>query len=54
MTDLPGVGRIAEKDDIAPEGTVITRQHVIDYQNRCNAAAARLGLPPSFPNVPKN
>lgn len=52
MSDLPRVGEIAERDDIAPEGTVITRQHVIDYQNRVNAAHKAAGLPLPFPNTP--
>jgi hypothetical protein len=38
MSQLPGIGRIAERDDIAPEGTRITEQHVRDYQDRVNAA----------------
>jgi hypothetical protein len=44
-TPLPGVGRIAERDDIAPEGEVITEQDVLAYRADVEAARRRLGLP---------
>lgn len=44
-TSLPGVGRIAERDDIAPEGTVITEQHVLEYRARVEETHRSLGLP---------
>lgn len=43
---LPGVGRIAEQDDIAPEGTVITEEHVLNYRASVDEVTASLGLPP--------
>lgn len=42
---LPGVGRIAERDDIAPEGTIITEQHVLDYRASVEQTHRDLGLP---------
>lgn len=49
VSQLPGVGRIADVDDIAPQGTVITEQHVKDHQDSVNAAHQALGLPAPFP-----
>ncbi|WP_394622341.1 hypothetical protein JNUCC0626_50260 (plasmid) [Lentzea sp. JNUCC 0626] len=42
---LRGVGRIAEQDDIAPEGEVVTEQHVRDYQASVEEAHKAVGLP---------
>ncbi|MGW4528334.1 hypothetical protein [Amycolatopsis sp. NPDC004378] len=42
---LPGVGEIAGIDDIAPEGTVITEKHVLDYRASVEQAHRNLGLP---------
>ena len=42
---LPGVGQIAGPDDVAPEGEIITEQHVRDYRARVEAAHRSLGLP---------
>lgn len=42
---LPGVGRIAERDDIAPEGTVITEAHVLAYRAQVEDTRRALGLP---------
>ena len=43
------IGDIAGPDDIAPQGTVITAQHIADHQAATNAAHARLGLPLPYP-----
>lgn len=42
---LKAEGTIAELDDVAPEGTVITHQHIVDYRNACRAAAKAAGTP---------
>ncbi|AHJ58559.1 hypothetical protein [Amycolatopsis keratiniphila] len=42
---LKGVGKIAEKDDIAPEGEVITEQHIRDYRASVEETHRRMGLP---------
>lgn len=42
---LPGVGRIAEQDDIAPEGEVVTAEHVRNYQASVEKTHRELGLP---------
>lgn len=43
---LPAEGTIAGPDDVAPQGTVITRQHILDYRRRVEAAHAKMGLEP--------
>lgn len=42
---LPGVGRIAEADDIAPKGTKITEQHVREYRAAVEQTHKNMGLP---------
>lgn len=42
---LPGVGRIAEQDDIAPAGEVVTEEHVRTYQASVEKTHSDLGLP---------
>ena len=42
---LPDVGKIAGPDDVAPEGEVITEQHVLDYRAKVEETHRRLGLP---------
>ncbi|WP_367139658.1 hypothetical protein [Saccharothrix sp. HUAS TT1] len=42
----PTIGTVAEQDDIAPQGTVITAAHVKAYRRRVNAAAKAAGTPP--------
>ena len=42
---LPGVGTIAGPDDVAPEGEVITEEHVRAYRARVEEAHRNLGLP---------
>lgn len=45
MAKKAHVGETAEADDIAPEGTEITAQHVKDHQEAMREAHERLGLP---------
>ena len=43
--NLPGVGEIAGREDIAPEGTVITEQHVLEHRAAVEQAHRNMGLP---------
>jgi hypothetical protein len=45
MGKLQSEGRIAEADDIAAEGTVITHQHIVNYREACRAVARATGTP---------
>lgn len=42
---LPDVGKIAGPDDVAPEGEVITEEHVLAYRARVEQNYRDLGLP---------
>jgi hypothetical protein len=44
-SNLPQVGTIAGPDDIAPEGEVITEQHVLAYRASVEAAHHAAGMP---------
>jgi hypothetical protein len=45
---LRGEGRIADRDDIAPEGEVVTRKHILEYRRSVEEANKPFGVTPTW------